>query len=167
MSNSKKLKAKELYLQTGLSKTQIAGILGISRRCLHYWIRQDNWIRLKQSAEHMPSLMAEKCYYLFHHLTDNYLADYRAKHLTRENIETLYRLTLTIKNLKNRTTINESMEMFALFQDGLQKHNPELAKAITPYVEKYLTNRSSVSAYHLTPGNFTKDAFVEPPEENI
>lgn len=167
MENDKKLQAKELYLQTGLNKTQIAEVLGISRRALHYWIRQDNWSRLKQSAEHLPSLMAEKCYYLLHHLTDNYLQDYRAKNLNRDQVETLYKLTLTIKNLKNRTTINESMEMFALFQDRLQKQDPELAKSLMPYVEKYLTNRSSVSAYHVMPDNFTNDAYVEPPQDDI
>lgn len=167
MSNNKKLQAKELYMQTGLTKTQIAAVLGISRRNLHYWISEDHWDRLKQSAEHMPSLMAEKCYHLLNHLTNNYLQDYRTSSLKRDDIDALYRLTLTIQKLKNRTTANESMEMFALFQDGLQKRDPGLAKSVMPYIEHYLSSRTSVTAYHLTPAHFIPTGHVPPPEENL
>lgn len=165
MNNDKKLQAKDLFYQTDLTKTQIANILGISRRSLHYWIREGNWDRLKNSAEHLPSILAENCYHIFGQLTEHYLSERRLTNpVSRHEADTLHKLMLTINKLKNRATVNENMEMFALFLDGLKKRNPQLAHDLNPYIEEYLTYRASIYRRDLMPDTFSPVGRLPTPE---
>jgi transposase-like protein len=156
MKNDIRQQAQELYYQSGLSKSQIAAALGVSRRSLHYWIKEGNWDRLKASAEHMPSILAEKCYHIFSQTADSFLSEQRLTNpISHKEADTLYKLMLTIKQLKNRNTVSESMEMFALFQDRVKKENPKLAEEITPFIEEHLTARAAVTTGHILPEGFT------------
>jgi transposase-like protein len=156
MKNDIRQQAQELYYQSGLTKSQIAAALGVSRRSLHYWIKEGNWDRLKASAEHMPSILAEKCYHIFSQTADSFLSEQRLTNpISHKEADTLYKLMLTIKQLKNRNTVSESMEMFALFQDRVKKENPKLAEEITPFIEEHLTARAAVTTGHILPEGFT------------
>ena len=73
MNNEQKIKAKDLYFQTNLTKTQIAESLQISRTALYNWIKTENWERLKFSAEHIPAVLAENCYHILGTLTEHHL----------------------------------------------------------------------------------------------
>jgi hypothetical protein len=67
MENEKKQQAKHLFLQSELTKSQIAGLLNVSRRSLSYWVKEGDWQRLKDSATHLPAILAENCYHIFGH----------------------------------------------------------------------------------------------------
>jgi len=156
MNNEKKQQAQNLFYQTDLTKTQIAGMLGISRRSLTYWIREGNWNRLKESAAHLPSILAENCYHIMGHLTESYLSERRLTNpVTGKEIDGLHKLAVTVGKLRNRSTLNESMEMFGFFIDGLRKQNPTLAAEVSPYIEEYLSGRASVSIASVKPQHFT------------
>ncbi|HWY13028.1 MAG TPA: hypothetical protein VN026_16955, partial [Bacteroidia bacterium] len=156
MNNDKKQQAKNLFFQTELTKTQIATLLNISRRSLHYWIKDGNWDRLKTAANHLPSLLAENCYHIIGHLTEYYLSERRLTNpVSHKEADTLHKLAITIGKLKNRTTLNENMEMFAFFLDELKKKNPKMAEDIAPYVDEYITSRGSVYMTTIMPENFT------------
>ena len=156
MNTEKKQQAKNLFFQTELTKTQIAGLLSISRRSLTYWIKEGNWSRLKDSATHLPSLLAENCYHIIGHLTESFLSERRLTNpVTHKEVDSLYRLALTVDKLKNRSTINESMEMFGFFIDGLRKKNAQLAADIMPYIDEYISARADVYAVDVMPANFT------------
>ncbi|MCD6010245.1 MAG: putative ATPase subunit of terminase (gpP-like) [Flavipsychrobacter sp.] len=141
MEKGKKQEAKELYYQTDLTKTEIANALGISRRALHYWIRAYRWEKMKESANVLPSLLAEKCYHIIGHLTDQYLDEMRMnKPVTYTEAETLYRLMLTARKLKTHSTMNERMEMFKDFHERLARHDKKLSKALAPHIERYFVS---------------------------
>ncbi|MES2704661.1 MAG: hypothetical protein V4649_18620 [Bacteroidota bacterium] len=150
--SDKKLQAKNLYFQSDLNKTQIANLLHISRRTLHYWIVEGSWQRLKSSAEHMPSIIAENCYHILHHMTELYLSERRlSKPVTPKEIDAMHKLTLTIGKLKGRSVLNENMEMFGYFINKLQAEAPALADQLSPFVDKYLSERASVYATDVQP----------------
>ena len=168
MLNEKKQQAKELFFQTDLSKTQIANLLGISRRSLHYWVKDEHWDRLRESATQIPALLAEKCYHIFGHLTDQYLSELRAtKPITHKEADTLHKLVITINKLKNRSTLNENIETFSYFLEGLKKQAPELATQVTPYIDKYLTGRASIFTSQLAPANYNNQGLIPLPETDI
>ncbi len=130
MLNEKQIQAKGLYFQTDLNKSQIADLLGVSRRSLHYWIRENNWDRLKRSATHLPAMLAENCYMIINQFTQQLLSENRImRPVTHQEAETLHKLTLSIKKLKNHSTLNESMELFAHFMERINKKSPALRRA--------------------------------------
>lgn len=162
MENEKKLQAKELFFQTMLNKSQIADTVGVPRRTLHYWIKRDNWDRLKTSAEHMPSIMVENVYHILGNYMRNILSnDNFDEPFTRDQAEVMHLLTNTIRKLKNRSSLNDSMEMLALFQDGLRREDPALADALVPYVERYIANRARIYQHHIIPSDFNSECRIK------
>jgi transposase-like protein len=161
MNNDKKQQAKNLYFQTEMNKTQIAGLLNVSRRSLHYWIQEGNWERLKKSANIMPGLLAENCYHIFSHLTRHLLSERRITNpVTNKEVDTMHKLVLTINKLKSRTVLNENMEMFACFLDVVKKRNPKVAEDIAPFVDEYISSRASVYTKDVMPEGFTSMGYL-------
>jgi len=161
MKNEKKLHAKHLYFQTDLNKTEIANLLDISRRSLHYWVKEENWDRLKRCSEHTPALLAESCYHLIANYTNSMLSEYRITNpVSSQEAETLHKLVLTANKLKTRNALNDSIELLGLFADKLQAKDPKLAKAIAPHVEEYLFSRASIHIAHMRPAKIGNNGFI-------
>jgi len=139
MKHEEKDKARELYFQTNMSKTEIATQLGVNRRTVLLWCKQDDWDRLRRAAHTMPSIIAEKIYYLLDNYVTQCLRDPDFTFANHKDAQTIYLLTSSIKKLKNKCTINETMETFNTFLEGVKKRNPELAKEVMPELEEYIS----------------------------
>ena len=155
MKNEQHEQARDLYFQTNMSKTEIAEKVGVSRKTILFWSKEDNWDKLRQSARNVPSLVAEKCY----HLIDQYASDLLGtgvgyNSLTLKHAQTIHLLAASIKKLKNRSTVNESMELFNFFLEGLKRREPELARQITPQIEQYISVRNDAQI-----DDFLQDGF--------
>jgi len=165
MLNEKKHQAKTLFFQSGLNNSQIASLLNVSRRSISTWIKEGDWNRLKQSAKYLPSLLAENCYHIIGHLTENYLSESRMTNpVTFKEIEGLHKLTITAKKLQNRCTLNENMEIFGYFMEMVSKRDPELATSIHPYIDEFISARASVYTHHLQPDTFNSMGRIPFPE---
>ena len=136
--------AQDLYFQTDLTKTEIAGSLAVSRRTIHYWVQQNNWERLKKNADHMPACLAENCYRILGDLIGSVLsADRIGKPATLQEVNCISKLTNTIHKLRSRSTLNESMELMKYFTESIEKDDPVLAEMIQPEINKYITGRAA------------------------
>jgi hypothetical protein len=141
--------AQHLYFQSDLSKTEIADALGISRRTLHHWIRQNNWDQAKKNAETIPSFLAENCYQVLGNFTGQLLSESRiGQPIMLQEVNAVYKLTLAINRLKNKNTLNESMETLGLFMESVNDKDPELAEQMQPYLDEYITARAAQSNKH-------------------
>ncbi len=144
MKNEQQEQAQELFFNTNMSKTEIAATVGVNRRTVLLWSKQNNWDNLRRSARHVPSIITEKCYYLLNSFADSFLIDGPVgSHFNLKHAQTIHLLASSIKKLKNRSTTNESMEMFGFFVDQLKKKDPGLADKIIPEVEEYISGRAS------------------------
>ena len=165
MKHKQQEQAKELYFQTNMSKTEIAATVGVNRRTILLWSKQGNWDKLRQSARHLPAIVAEKCYYLLDHFTTALLRDPSLPALSFKDAQTIHMLATSIKKLKNRSTVNESMEMFSFFYEGLKKKNPQLAAEVLPKIEEYITSRSDHETNDFLIEGFTQNGTAEYPDQ--
>jgi len=165
MKHKEQEQAKELYFQTNMSKTEIAASVGVNRRTILLWSKQDNWDKLRQSSRHLPAIVAEKCYYLLDHFTTGLLRDPSLPALTFKDAQTIHMLATSIKKLKNRSTVNESMEMFSFFYEGLKKKNPDLAAELLPEIEEYITSRSDRDGNDFLIEGFNQSGVAEYPDQ--
>lgn len=154
MKNQQHQAARELYFNTNLSKTDIAEKLNVTRRSIYQWSIDGDWDKLRQSARHMPAILAEKCYYLIGHIADQLLAESNFEPITPAQVNMLHKLTLTVKNLKRGTTVADNMESFTHLLDRINHKDPELAEKVAPHVNDYITARS-----HKTEHDFLLDGF--------
>ncbi len=132
-------KARKLYLQTDLSKTEIATVLGIPIRTLHYWVGVQRWDIQKQCALQAPSVIVTNCYQILANFTGQLLAPERRDTLmTHKEAETIHKLTVTISKLKARTTLGENMDIFNNFLQNIRSYSPQLADLIAPHVTAFI-----------------------------
>jgi Putative ATPase subunit of terminase (gpP-like) len=157
--------ARELFMQTDLTKTQIAEILDIPRRTLHYWIRKNNWDRMKQCSAHMPSLIAERCYHIMARFSEQLLSETRiTSPITHKEADTLHKLTITISKLKSRSTLNESMEMMGFLMDSVSRKDPKLAEQLMPYIDEYITTRANINVEQFRSPDMDEAGHIPVPE---
>lgn len=132
MKSHQQQEARELYLSTDMTKTEIAEAIGVHRSTVHLWVSQGEWSRMKYCARHLPSLISEKCYFILGDLADSILD--RQKRADVKDAETIYKLISGISKLKARTTSNEGMEMFTHFMEKLSGKDPQLARSLRPHI---------------------------------
>lgn len=161
MLSEKQHQAKNLYFQTDLTKTQIADLLNVSRRTLHYWIRQNNWDRLKSNSAIMPAMLAENCYAIIANYTEALLSEIRIKRpVSLQEAETLHKLSLTVKKLKNHSTLNETMEIFAHFIERVNRVSPELADQVMPFVSDYMEEQAAINPALYKPEKLNEQGYI-------
>ncbi len=142
MKGEKYRQAEELWFQTDMTATQIAETVKVDRRTLYNWVSKSNWKALKKSAEHIPAMIAEHFYYQLQNINETILErPYYKAFPTEGEMDVITRLTAAIKKLKNRQSVNESMQTFASFAEALFNDDPELAKSIGPHIRKYIKGR--------------------------
>jgi DNA-binding XRE family transcriptional regulator len=147
MKPQQQQQARRMFIQSDLNKTEIADTLSVDRRTIYQWSVDGDWERLKTSAKCMPSMLAEKCYHLIGHFTDHLLsAESHYQSVTKSDVDIIYKLARTIKILKKGNTINEDMETFNWFLEGLQKRDANLAQALLPYADEFITCRTATQA---------------------
>jgi transposase-like protein len=168
MKQEQQQQAERLYFQTDLNKTQIAEAIGISRSTLHYWVRENNWEYLKRSGAAMPSLIAGNCYLAMAQLSEHILSEERKnKPITREEVESLYKLTLTINKLKARVTLNESMETFTGFIESLHNRSPKLADGVKPYISRYISSCAAIRTGDMKPPKPNNHTTASPEQDQM
>ncbi len=168
MKNEQQEQARNLYYETNMSKSEIADKLGVNRRTIMLWCQQGNWEQLRRSARHMPALVAEKCYYLIDQYTTQLLtAGNTITTHSHLHADAINKLASAIKKLKNRSAVNESMEMFNFFLEGLRRRDAVLADKVMPYMEEYIENRSDVETTDFLLNEFNDDGTIPIPEKEM
>jgi DNA-binding XRE family transcriptional regulator len=144
MKNEQRLHAKDLFLNTNLTKTQIAERVGVTRRTITSWSLEHSWDRLRRSAQLLPSMVTEKYYLLLDHRANQLLAEGSAgPAFTEKDANACSKMASVISKIKARSTVNESMEVFNYFLDELRHKDQQMAESITPFIEEHFTHRAS------------------------
>ena len=158
--------AQHLYFQTDLNKTQIAATLGISRRSLHYWIKENNWDRIKRNAEYMPSLLTENMFIILGNLMDDILCEERhGIPVTTKEINDIYKLTLTINKLRARSANNESMQVLTHLLNDVNNQDPALADQLQPYVTRFIESSAAKSKSQYLSARFNASGHTTTPKD--
>ena len=154
MKQNHQHQAQRLYFQSGFTKSEIADTLGISRSTLDLWIAENHWDVLKQCSSAMPSALADNCYRIMARLTEHILSPEReGQPITSKEVNSLYKLSVTIGKLKTKATLSESMEMFAGFTRYVGTLLPELAASLAPLFDAYIAAQSPEAARAPLPAN--------------
>ncbi len=168
MKQEQQQQAQHLYFQTDLSKSEIASMLGISRSTLHNWVRDHNWDHIKNSAQHIPSQLAENCYFIMAKMQEDILSEERReKPPTYQEVNALYKLALTINKLKARNTLNETLELGAHFMEFVNSQSPEAADFIKPYIDGYILSCAADQSKQFTPAKTKEQSPATTQQDDI
>jgi len=168
MNSEQNEQARNLYIRSGLSKTDIAATLGLSRRAIYQWCVEGAWDDLLASAAIMPSMLAERCYHLIGNFTERLLLkDPSEEPVTTAEANTLCKLVNAVSKLKKGSTISEDMETFTSFLSGLDKKDPALAQAVAPHVTDFIACKKTGGETQLLMAGFKEQAAQQDPAQRL
>ncbi len=160
--------AQQLYFQTGMNKSEIAESLGVNRRTIHNWVQQNSWEKLKKSAENIPVFLAENCYQILGNYQKHLLSEERKDTPpTPQEINAMYKLTLTISKLTKKSTLNESMELFTHLSETILAQDPDLAYAIQPYIIQLISSQAGRNTIQYRSSHINEEGYIPTPDKNI
>ncbi len=167
MKEDKKELAESLLIKTDLTKTEIAQLLGISRRTMHYWTAENEWDRLKKSTDNMPAIGTENAWLIFINYQEKMLDPAKAfSPYTNDQINNLYKLGTLVRKLTKGNALNETIEMRNRFMEFANKKKPELALEIQPLMDDYIRSLARVRPHNLMKGKIDEYNCIPNKEEN-
>jgi predicted DNA-binding protein YlxM (UPF0122 family) len=168
MQQDKQQNAERLFFQTELSNSVIAETVGVSRRTLYYWVKDNEWDRLKKSAQHMPSLLAENMYLIMAKMQADLMAEAHAyTPVTPQEMKMVDMASRTIQRLRNRHTVNETLELQAHLMDYVQQQHPEAVATLQPIIKGFLKSRAKVQPHQFMAGRLNDTGAVMQTERDI
>jgi DNA-binding XRE family transcriptional regulator len=167
MKNEQQKQAENLYFQTDLSKTEIAKTIGVSRRSVHYWVHDNNWEYIKKCTQTMPVQLAQNCYFIMAKLQESILSGDRAgQPVTMQEVNAMYKLTMTINKLKDRSTLSENLQVMAGFMEHVKSSSPVTAAALQPVVNDYIDVQARKQSSSDMPPNFSARGHIPVKQED-
>ncbi|MBS1587593.1 MAG: hypothetical protein JSS82_18820 [Bacteroidetes bacterium] len=141
-------KARELFFQSDLTRSQIAEKVGVSEKTVYLWTKAGDWRKLRSASRLMPSMIVEHFYSQIQELNDN-IRNREPGHRfpTVQEAEVFRKLVLTAERLKKKQTRGEYSEMFQKFMQWLLPQNEEHLKLFTDYANSFLT-QSAIQGFH-------------------
>jgi predicted DNA-binding protein YlxM (UPF0122 family) len=154
MKTETRTQARNLYFQTNLSQTQIANLLDVDRKTVYTWLTEGNWRQQKKLAMHMPSKIAEQYYYMLANMNHEILSRGHQPYPLTHEAEQMRKVSLCLRNIKNRQTVNESMEAYTFLAEVIAREEPDLAERINPYIQRVIQNRVDIKFADLVSGEY-------------
>jgi hypothetical protein len=130
--------AKDLYLQTDKSMSEIADILDIDRKTLYLWMKNGRWKEMKIAARTAPSFIEQDIVSHYMEISDsirNRPVGQRCP--TPQEVGMMYKL-LRMGNMINRRHPGCYMEAYMELITFINKKNRPLAKEIIPLADQYV-----------------------------
>ncbi len=170
MKNNNDLKelAETLFIKTNLTKTEIAQLLGISRRTVHYWAADNAWDRLKSCTDNMPSIGTENAWLLLTNYQEKLLAPERAfNQLTNDEVNNVCKLGSLVRKLTKGNALNETIELRNRFMEFVNQKNPDKALEVQSMLDDFIRHQAKVSSRTILLGKLVEHGCIPKKEENI
>ncbi len=136
-------RAQYLYLHTDLTQQEIADLLSIDRKTVYNWSREGFWTRAKYAIKCAPPVLVEQYYAQLAALNANIAARKEQPYPTKEEADTIRKLTMSIKSTPHENTLSSVVEVFGDFMYYLGKTDQKARKEIVKYFDGYVKEKSS------------------------
>lgn len=168
MKTQEQQRAYNLFMQTNLTKTEIADQLGVNRRTIYQWSVQGDWDVLRKSARTMPSIIGQKLYHIFGHFTDHILIRQAAyQTVTKDEAYTLHKLVSALGMIRSRNILSETMESFTGLLEQVKEKDEDLAQQILPHVEDYIAAGAAPRHYSMVLEGYNPDGTLPFPQKEL
>lgn len=168
MKTQEQQRAYNLFMQTNLTKTEIADQIGVNRRTIYQWSVQGDWDVLRRSARTMPSIIGQKLYHIFGHFTDHILIRQAAyQTVTKDEAYTLHKLVSALGMIRSRNILSETMESFTGLLEQVKEKDEDLAQQILPHVENYIAAGAEPRHYSMVLQGYNPDGTLPFPEKEL
>lgn len=135
-------RAQYLYLHTDLTQQEIADLLSVDRKTVYNWSREGCWTRAKYAIKCAPPVLVEQYYAQLGALNAGIAARKEQPYPTKEEADTIRRLTMSIKSIPHENTLCSVLEVFGNFMHYLGKTDHKARKEIVKFFDGYVKEKS-------------------------
>jgi DNA-binding XRE family transcriptional regulator len=148
--------ARELYFYGEKTQAEIAYELGVHRKTLSYWIKQNKWRELKTASRQLPIVLRQNLYVQLEELQASILSREPGHRFPdRYEAEIQRKLIAGIKNIPN-LGIQESIEIMKEFTTDLVRDRCTIYKEVTALADTFIQKKFAPTDYFAAPDDDEK-----------
>ncbi len=130
--------AKDLYLHTGKSQSEIADILNIDRKSLYLWIKNGRWDEMKTAARQAPGIILQDIYHHIDAVNSNILNREPADRVpTMEEVNKLQKLLKMTRDI-DRKSAGMYVEAIEELVRYTSRKDIDFCKKLTKVANRYI-----------------------------
>jgi transcriptional regulator with XRE-family HTH domain len=135
-SEPKKI-AKILFVEVGLSQSEIAERLGKDKSQISRWANEDNWKTLRSAKTATAEKIVQRTYAQINNIYDG--VENEGRVITAGECDQICKLMVSIKTLNKGADLATFIQAYEEFIKYLNEQDPKLAKIVADYQMDYLT----------------------------
>lgn len=140
--------ARQLYIHSRMTQTEISHIVGVHRNTIGEWMRDGAWVMLRNKHRQMPTLLVEDLYHELQEMNEQISKRDIGKRIpTTEEANIRRHIVTTIRSLKQNSTVSEMKEAYTPLIDWLKRAMPHVAGTVADYTEQIIRERIQVEPY--------------------
>lgn len=144
-TEDKKAQARNLYLHTTLTQSQIAELLDVSQKTISLYISESKLQLLKKRAAQSPSVFLEQMNNELHEMNEIIASRPPGQRVpTLQEAEIRRKTMYSIATIRERQSAGTHIEVLINFLQTVFEINIEHAKLINRYVDEYVTGELKV-----------------------
>lgn len=137
----KKKIAKTLFVQVGLSQSEITKRLKVSKQEISRWVINDNWKVLRAARLITSEQIVQRTYTQIGKIYD--ISEEEERVLTAAESDQIAKLMAGIRSLDRGADLTTYIQAFEEFINFMRKQDPELAQQIGDHQMEFLTAKAA------------------------
>ena len=139
--------ARDLYLHTDKSQTEIAEILNVNRKTIFLWIKKGRWEEMKIAAQQGPGTILQHLYDHVHEINKK-IRGREDKCPFPAEVEMLRKLLGMTKNIAKKNT-GFYMEAFEELNHFIAKKNRHLSHQVVKHMDEFVEGTFGDESFHM------------------
>ncbi len=141
MKDIQQQQARNLFITTTQTQQQIADTVGVDKKTLYRWIKQECWDQVKQATLAMPSLIVHNLFSQVAELQQHIASrEDGMRFPTMHEAEVIRKLINTAQKLGMANSVSTNIEVMMSFSDYTLKQDLNFTKQLVKYADQYFSD---------------------------
>jgi len=141
MKDAQQQQARNLFITTTQTQQQIADTVGIDKKTLYRWIKQECWDQLKQATLALPSLIVHNLFSQVAELQQHIASREEGKRFpSMHEAEVIRKLINTAQKLGMGNSLSTNIDVMMSFSDYTLKQDLNFTKQLVKYADQYFSD---------------------------
>lgn len=132
--------AEKLYCTSKLSQDEISTLVGINRKTLYNWAKENNWQRQPQAEESVPLKLLSKCYNQIDYLLSE--SEYVDPEYCQHHFKGISVMIRAVNSLKPKLKESTAATVMSDFMKMVNEGAPGLAMTLLPVVQQFIESKN-------------------------
>jgi hypothetical protein len=136
---------RNLYFNTTLSQSEIAGLIGISQKTVSSYVSRHNWKNIREQVRKMPILLIQQMNNELREINETIASRPPGERFpTAREAEVRRKIIYSITAMKQRQSAATHLEVLLNFLRSVEEENVNDARLISNYIMNYVNEEPGI-----------------------